>query len=596
MKFLSIRILSPIFLCLLLLLPLTPFDHHYEHSNFWPNHLDEFSYLDQVSLGRENLSNTSFYIEHEQILSDSAILKQNVSSFIDVLVGKIFYKVHPYLIGFILDLLCIFISFYLLVGICDFFSLNRTISSLCALLALSCPQLISLDSSGIFPAQIGGVLLNAPISAHMSTSAVRGVYTQIGFVVFLATVYLALSDLMNKRVTYRLLLAAAASGLSVHIYFFAWLSGIFILNVFILTLCVLAIFRRSEIKVFLKAAIAFGFISLLFSLPGLYLIKYLGASLITVCAPEIAKYWYFSPEWVLTLMIAGGVSYFLTRRLPQAENFYLGCFVCSLIFAPLVLMNIQPISSCILSPFRVSFFLIPTYSALVLVLFYKYFATYSRKLAFVGLCVLCGIALQNLAVRNYGRLFSTARIDSKTLELMSFLKNKNLLQKTYAMWPSSEALAERLPTKFEIRVLPSILRSAYGIHLLSQSWIYPGELSIAEIAEREMYSTWLFRGKLDLFIPCEFFRHALPYPGDILELTWMAHLIVRQQLCAYINRNPPELCSLIDRYQVDYLVMDLPEKVPFSLRSFLIKEWSSQDGKIILYKIDKALMKQNECE
>jgi hypothetical protein len=549
--------------------------------------VDESSYLPLSIAIAEGRSETYFYKELDT--EKGLGLLDTPTAMLDYVIGNIAvaFKFSSAELGLLLDIFCAFVGYLLFSRFYRFFVTKDYFAELASLLTLVQPKLFALDYWFLLQPHLGEHVLNVPIGTTSALAISRAVYTQISYLVFPLVLIALAHYLLGKKLNKTLIVAGLLAGASVNIYVFCWIAVSALLFV---TLLLAGFSAKTPPMQTLKELCIVAVSIFIGSLLGLYSILWGASGARLIQAEEFGQYWYFSPEVFSVCLLLIGTLYFyrsITLETRIACCLLLACFILQL-----VLMNLQPVLGVFISPMRfVQLYLQPVSAGILCIICLQGTARFNSKPLLVVISgVFVMLAFAPLFQRQAIALELTeGRIETPLAEFI----NKNVEQDAVlSIWPSS-VIFDELPSEYPLRLRPNIIAAFTGRYLLSQNWIMFKQLSSQQIAEREILQSWLFTGEPKEAFDCQ---SSVPLPGDILHLTWTMNTIARRDICSVIQSHSKNICDLLGKYEVDYILYDIPGvSVPNELSEFTEAVWTSASGDAVLHAFARNRFLNDRC-
>ena len=555
--------------------------------------VDELAYLPQSLKLASGHPPTFFHKELDTPYVPGANLLDSHSTPLDIAVGSLgnLLGFAPAELGFALDLICVFLCYLLFSKFFQLFAENKLYAEVAAIIALAIPRLFAIDGLFLLQSPFGEFVLNEKISVTSALPFVRGVYTQLSYLFYPMVLGLGSFAILNRYNLRAFFFSGLLAGLSIHLYFFAWAAGCLLIPV---TACIYFLgarnWREGGWRSFLFGMLVFGIASLSGSLLGLYSILFGAGGLTTVDAPEVGWYWYFSPEVFFLLVSCLLCSWFSTSLSPKGRliaSICAGCFFLQLFF-----MNAQAALGVIISPFRiVSIYLQPIVTGLFTIVVFRFLERFqSNRLTMVTACLLLAVVFVPATRKHVEAYhFKESWLD---YELSKYLVENTEVDSVLAIWLTTGVL-DFVPETYPLRLLPTTVAATSGRPILAQSWIIPRGLDLAQLTGRELLLGWLYTGTPRFAVPC---IEKIPFPGDLLTLTWTGHLHIRKSMCELQEKKKLDKCVLLNSFTVDYVLWDLANRsIPTEVEPFLSKVWQFSEGEAVLYRFDQDAAIRTLC-
>jgi hypothetical protein len=314
------------------------------------------------SVGLNQLS-LAFPQTPQEIISIRHLYSHNL---VDLIVGRAchwlgFDLLHAFLL---LDFCCLFLSYLLLTRLYALLSLggNKIIAEVAAVVGILNPYWIGqvelLLREKIF------FFEPSSVTYFPSIPALRGLYTQISFPLFLLTLLLTQqwNVLQESTRLSRLIICGALAGLTIYIYSFAWITLTTLITVLGLLVCI-----TSKSITPLKRTIVLNLINALLAAPGFFLSLKMKSFINTVTPQRPDPYLPFSFLAIVILF------YLLLPRLASKDE-RLKFWIIALSVSDILLSNLDFITSSIWTTYHFSlFYLRPILSGLLIYVFLSYF-------------------------------------------------------------------------------------------------------------------------------------------------------------------------------------------------------------------------------
>lgn len=511
----------------------------------------------------------------------------------DVIVGKIYKSLGVPLTTFavILDFLCVFSSFLILYSIVSLLTPRALYAIAASIAVLFLPWVLAFVSEMTSPAFIGSRISTLSHSGFPSTAALRGVYTQVSFPLFLLGFYFTLRSVLSDRNRFAWTIAAgAAAGILGYVYFFSWLASIAVSS---LLLALHFIFREISARMYARQLLAllipFGILSLptiklLTGESGIYAPGPIDQSATAARADFFRSIWFLNPTELLFCVLLGAALVKRQRWAKMPTERLLLLVLIALLLAKVCLMNSQPVLGRWLTPYHFPlFYLDPLATGFALLLAFRFFegGFLSRVLPITAIIV----ATAPIVMRTFESIRTTSSI-SEEQELIAYLQSeKNRLY--VATMPFSDPF--KPDAKLDYMLLPYWIKAMTKHDSVAQFMSFSEDrISLIRL---ELLLSWLYGGKLALIAPCPPSIAAVSR-ADLLIGARAFHQWQRYFDCQTAAQLRHDLCDLLKSFYVDRLVL---ERGQTSLRApFLTPIWSSSKRRYTIATFDQRAAMQ-EC-
>lgn len=444
------------------------------------------------------------------------------------------------------------------------------------------------------------LLVWAPIGPHTTIPALRSLYTQASLPVFFLVLFFLNRALLTTGDSRRLLIAGMLHGLLFYLYFFAWLSaGVLIALILSGAMWI----ERRRLSTFCLDAASLGGASFVISAPGLYMLSRssYGAALYHEL---FGSYWYFSPTAVVIGIAGAFLSYCFRSRRWIALSWLI---VAALSFGQLLLMNLQPILSSFIAPFRgPQIYYHPLFGGVIVnVLLGQLFQCTDRLIGRATSLLSLSLVLLALlpsfrASQEVSRDYSGSDPDYFKTDFSNFIayvKEETQGTDVIAM-PTARTLFQKKPASvFDLTPLPNGLYALANRRILFQEWALTPTLSPVERMTRELLLGWLISGTPQPLWPCDGLLDDLS--DDLFTLTWSATKILRHEQCEATTalRSEFSLCDALAEYQISYLALKSSHfrmlQDPSSRNLQL--DWTAPHGSFSLFSFDQDGYRKRHC-
>jgi hypothetical protein len=515
-------------------------------------HVDEFYYLKLPSASFEGRVPFSDYSE-TPLLSFWETLGASPNMFINMSLGKISKELmlSPALLGILLDFFFIILAYQCFSWMFACLTVEDWHAELASLCCLCLPWIFIpgryLESQVIF----SQYLVFPPVSLNRFLPVMRGIYTQVSYPVIGICLGLFLRGLRPNSIdSRRVFIAAVLGGMSLFIYFFAWVALGAVMGIGLFTYLLSGFIQKNiTTSKFVLTLFQFIVFFILGSAAPIYIIA--NSDLGGLARNEVVgQYWVVLPVTLL-LVIAIGISYYKRRE----SRVLLLLF--SLLLSECVLYNLQPLLKTILGVFHFpSLFIYPFVTACLLIIWMQYFSAEGRSRLLYRSSIV--IVLFLVGIRVYGTLISQYRSHSSSYELqevVQYMRSNMKKDDVISVLAFNEAFSESTPTYFSHSLLPSMVTALSERFVLHQAWAMSNdkEYRVSDY-ERELLTAFLFSGRVETVWPCVY--GTPPMPGDSFSLTRTAYLFYRASMCAENSGHEISICQLLGKYRVDYLLWE----------------------------------------
>lgn len=503
---------------------------------------------------------------------------------LNILIGAIavIFNMTSSTLGVASDFICCFLAYVLLASFFHVLSGKESYANEAAALVVCLfPWLFPISSS--FPSQ--------PIF--------RSLNTQYSFLGFVLALLIFVKGIRAYRYTNRwAFLTGSIGGGLLYIYVFAW--GSFFTTILCFMAFELVLFREKESKYIIKRACIILFSGFLVSIPGIYFIfwqHFLSNGHIQEHVNEIRSFFdietfYFPP--LLDTSLAVFLTFFLFSSYSKNEFsekdkqgiIFMCMIILSLLCAQFFLMNTQPLLKVRIEPYHFGlFFLYPMVSG-VFVLLILCSDSLKRNTLYLFYLVLIVAGLLSTSVSLW-KVSHPVTIELEKTELFKFL-DQNI--------PKNSVITSLPFLTDELRsdISPYLLLMPNWIKALGRQRIF-AEFIGAEpypdiFVKEELTISWLFRGQIDMLVPCNESKQ-LNLAKDILYGTTTFSDIARIQSCekAKSIKSLITPCQMLNEFKIDYVLDEANTRLSNQqLPLYLLREvWNSSLNTYRLYKFDQ---------
>lgn len=555
---------------------------------------DEYHYLPQAfALASGHEISTRFYLESD-LQPVGTLLLTRPNAWLDIVSGQLGQTLNltPIQFGLLLDIAISFICYIIFSNAFRHFTSAFWAAEAATIVFLGFPQGFAIWH--FFEFTHSHAHLATPESLYTPTPVLRALYTQVSYLLFgLALLFFGRSIKQEKPDPQSLYFCSIISGLQCYVYFFAWISGIFIFGGGLAVAAAIN-FGRTSNKPPLRLSVFLTFLAffILTSIPGV-LILYLNNTADVFSLPSSALQWNFSTSNILTILIS--IAFCLYTPFNSRLFWPLAIFLSAAV-SEFCLPNLQPLFGKFLATFWFQiFYIYPTswaFFTLIALSFilqnlgWRSFATFAYVLLAIRLC--------------YGSIMkfeSFTRDTEKVSEIVALANYINSNTKASDVLAINSFISlpiDQNSTSFPVSPMPLVISALTARNVLHQSWAMPADSVALENFQREMLLSWVLSNKFRLVWPCDSINLA---SFDALETTAKLHAVRRFKQCSDLNEelNQTTVCKTLKKYQVDYSIIDRRQPLNLIDAPFSTPVWTSPLGRYIVLKFNSQDALDKHC-
>jgi len=567
-----------------------------QNPKFLLNGIDEISYLNHSISIAEQRSPDRYYLENDKTVPFKELLFSYRGSLVDYTFGSLprLLNLSTPAYGLALDLFFSLLSFYCFYLFFYELYRDRFLATFNTTVALIAPQFLCLETYFHFKFPNLTHFVSSPIGMVSGLPIQRALYTQVSYPLFALAMFYCIRGL-KKDQSINFLYSGILSGLLIFVYFFAWGSSLLLIGLISFVIPILCQRPKLNLSKLLFRPILFILGSLIFSVPGMFILKSGGEG--TVLKFDAISQYFYLPGVVSVLLFATLTANLLFNLKPIYKLIYAILSCCFI--SQIALMNLQPLLGSFLAPYRfIQLYIHPIVSTSLLSLPIIFFShTNLKSISRYIFCLLL-LVLTYRPLRMVLDLGQARTNKSDLEEIVAKINNSTNPSSVIAVLGINSPFSETIPKYFPLRTEPNLINTLTGRYLLHQDWIILKKDISIEALEREMLQGYLFTGEPRLLWPCTGFQTELP--GDLFDLTWTVKLLLREQLCFKSRQliENPDICKIAKKYQFDYLVWEhkLLENKPPLLNQIYETVWTSSSKDMELLHINRDELIKSACE
>jgi hypothetical protein len=397
----------------------------------------------------------------------------------------------------------------------------------------------------------------------------RSINTQASYPLFGLAILFLLSNQRKKYLT--LALSGLISGILLYVYIFPWMLS-FVLG--ITYLITYSVWNNDYPKIRCKRMCIYILTFLVTSFPGL-LMLYSNSLKDTYKIPsEVPIYIFLSPV-IFTLIL---ISFSLIKKFKTPSLFL---FI-SILFSTLVVMNIQPVTQKLLTPYHFILFYIYPFLSVYLAVFILY---HLRKNVFFKK-IICLVFISLIFFKTgdeYFKKVNLVEINRSDTELIQYLKEFNEQDSYFAIFPYAEI------SDSWWSVYPSWRTTPFYFQLISGKALFPFNyeyFSPEELLYVNYITYYLFRGDEAVLNSCDY--EGIYYPDFAYGIVSF-EAIRRRELCKEHKEKLPTLLSKnLLTLPIKFLITE-PQLYPElydHVKDNHKEIWRSSDNRYIIFRIE----------